>query len=130
MGIQKGLLFAAIQKVTEVNKPFETIVAKGVPPIEGLNGDLEVHINYKEKIPGELEKVGIRELNAILSVEAGQVIAKINILKVYSYNYVPLGKLVAYNSANLEIERRCMHGWKYTVCIRPHCFCGTCNGNW
>ncbi len=75
MGIQKGLLFAAIKKVTEVNKPLETIVAKGVPPVEGLNGDLEVHIDYKGKVPDGLEKVDIRELNAILSVEAGQVIA-------------------------------------------------------
>ncbi|WP_342506811.1 FapA family protein [Sporosarcina sp. FSL K6-2383] len=75
MGVQKGLLFPAIKKVTEVIKPYEIIVAKGVPPVEGLDGDLEMHIEYKEKAPGELEKVDFRELNLILSVEAGQVIA-------------------------------------------------------
>lgn len=75
MGIQKGLLFSAIKKVTEVDRPYEIIVAKGVPPIEGLDGDLEMHIDYKVKTPGELEKVDFRELNLIVSVEAGQVIA-------------------------------------------------------
>lgn len=75
MGVQKGLLFPAIKKVTEINKPYEIIVAKGVSPIEGLDGDLEMHINYKEKKPGELEKVDFRELNLIVSVEAGKVIA-------------------------------------------------------
>lgn len=75
LGIQKGLLFPAIKKVTEVIKPFETIVAKGIPPIEGLDGDLEMHIDYQEKTPGELEKVDFHEVNLIVSVEAGQVIA-------------------------------------------------------
>lgn len=75
MGIGKGLIFPAIKKVTEVDKPYEIIVAKGVSPIEGLDGDLEMHIDYKEKVPGELEKVDFRELNLIVSVEAGQVIA-------------------------------------------------------
>lgn len=75
LGIQKGLLFPAIKKLTEVVKPYEIIVAKGVPPVEGLDGDLEMHIDYKEKVPGELEKIDFRELNLIVSVEAGQVIA-------------------------------------------------------
>lgn len=75
LGIQKGLLFPAIKKVTEVIKPFETIVAKGIPPIEALDGDLEMHIDYQEKTPGELEKVDFHEVNLIVSVEAGQVIA-------------------------------------------------------
>lgn len=75
MGIGKGLIFPAIKKVTEVVKPYEIIVAKGVSPIEGLDGDLEMHIDYKEKVPGELEKIDFRELNLIVSVEAGQVIA-------------------------------------------------------
>ena len=75
LGIQKGLLFPAIKKLTEVIKPYEIIVAKGVPPVEGLDGDLEMHIDYKEKAPGELEKIDFRELNLIVSVEAGQVIA-------------------------------------------------------
>lgn len=75
LGIQKGLLFPAIKKLTEVVKPYEIIVARGVPPVEGLDGDLEMHIDYKEKAPGELEKIDFRELNLIVSVEAGQVIA-------------------------------------------------------
>ena len=75
LGIQQGLLFPAIKKVTSVIKPFETIVAKGVPPIDGLDGDLEMHIDYQEKTLGELEKVDFHEVNLIVSVEAGQVIA-------------------------------------------------------
>ena len=71
IGIQKGLLFLAIKKLTEVIKPYEIIVARGVPPIEGLDGDLEMHIDYKEKTPRELEKIDFRELNLIVSVEAG-----------------------------------------------------------
>ena len=75
LGIQKGLLFPAIKKVTEVIKPLETIVAKGVSPIEGLDGDLEMHINYQGKMSRELEKVDFHEVTMIVSVEAGQVIA-------------------------------------------------------
>ena len=75
MGINKGLIFSAIKKVTEVDKPYEIIVAKGISPIEGLDGDLEMHIDYKEKTSDELEKIDFRELNLIVSVEAGQVIA-------------------------------------------------------
>ena len=75
LGIQKGLLFPAIKKVTGVIKPLETIVAKGVSPIEGLDGDLEMHINYQGKMSRELEKVDFHEVTMIVSVEAGQVIA-------------------------------------------------------
>lgn len=75
MGVETGFIFPAIRKVTETENPYEAIVAKGIPPVEGLDGDLEMHIGYDDKKPGELEKVDFRELNGILSVEAGQVIA-------------------------------------------------------
>jgi len=100
LGIQKGLLFPAIKKVTDVIKPFETIVAKGIPSIEGLDADLEMHIDYQEKTPGELEKIDFHEVNLIVSVEAGQVIA----------TYIPpfqgtpgsslLGKVIPVKKAN------------------------------
>jgi len=100
LGIQKGLLFPAIKKVTDVIKPLETIVAKGVPPIAALDGDLEMHIDYEEKTPGELERVNFHEMNLIVSVEAGQVIA----------TYIPpvqgtpgsslLGKTISVKKAN------------------------------
>ncbi|MFS0574306.1 flagellar assembly protein A [Sporosarcina sp. 179-K 3D1 HS] len=75
MGIQQGLLFPAIKKVTEVNKPYELIVAKGTLPVEGTDGDLEVHIQYEEFDPDSEEKVDFREMNAIMNVREGQVIA-------------------------------------------------------
>lgn len=75
MGVQQGLIFPAIKKVTEVNKPYELIVAKGTLPVEGTDGDLEVHIQYEEFDPDSEEKVDFREMNAIMNVRKGQVIA-------------------------------------------------------
>ena len=75
MGIQQGILFPAIKKVTEVDKPYELIVAKGTLPVPGTDGDLEVHIRYEEFDPDSEEKVDFREMNAITNVKAGQVIA-------------------------------------------------------
>lgn len=75
MGIQQGLQFPAIKKVTEVEKPYELIVAKGTLPVEGSDGDLEVHIHYEEFDPNSEEKVNFREMNAIANVKEGQVIA-------------------------------------------------------
>lgn len=75
MGVQQGLLFPAIKKVTEVDKPYELIVAKGTLPAEGTDGDLEVHIRYEEFDPDSEEKVDFREMNAITNVKEGQVIA-------------------------------------------------------
>ena len=75
MGIQQGIEFAAVKKVTDVSKPYELIVAKGQLPIEGTDGDLEVHINYEEFDPDGLEKVDFREMNAITNVIKDQVIA-------------------------------------------------------
>lgn len=75
MGVQQGLLFPAIKKVIGVNKPYELIVAKGTLPVEGADGDLEVHINYEEFDPDSLEQVDFREMNVITNVIEGQVIA-------------------------------------------------------
>ena len=75
MGVQQGILFAAIKKVTEVRKPYELIVAKGALPVAGTDGDLEVHIRYEEFDPDSEEKVDFREMNAITNVKEGQVIA-------------------------------------------------------
>lgn len=75
MGINQGILFPAIKKVTEVDKPYELIVAKGTLPVEGTDGDLEVHIRYEEFDPDTEEKVDFREMNAITNVKEGQVIA-------------------------------------------------------
>ncbi|WP_303966360.1 flagellar assembly protein A [Sporosarcina ureae] len=75
MGVQQGILFPAIKKVTEVDKPYELIVAKGTLPVAGTHGDLEVHIRYEEFDPDSEEKVDFREMNAITNVKEGQVIA-------------------------------------------------------
>ncbi|WP_158231668.1 FapA family protein [Sporosarcina sp. P18a] len=75
MGVQHGILFPAIKKVTEVDKPYELIVAKGILPVMGTDGDLEVHIHYEEFDPNSEGKVDFREMNAITNVQEGQVIA-------------------------------------------------------
>lgn len=75
LGIQQGIVFPAIKKVTEVTKPYELIVARGKLPIEGTNGDVEIHIDIDDCEPDELEKVDFRELNAIATVKEGQIIA-------------------------------------------------------
>lgn len=75
MNVQQGIDFRAVQKATEVVKPYELIVAKGVLPVEGTDGDLEVHIEYEEFNPDSLEKVDYREMNKITNVQQGQVIA-------------------------------------------------------
>ncbi|MDV6378343.1 FapA family protein [Sporosarcina sp. GW1-11] len=75
MGVQQGLVFPAIKKATEVDKPYELIVAKGTLPVEGTDGDLEVHVRYEAFDPNSEEKVDFREMNAITNVKEGQVIA-------------------------------------------------------
>lgn len=75
MKVQQGIDFRAVQKVIDVIKPYEIIVAKGTLPVEGTDGDLEVHIEYEEFNPNGMERVDFREMNKITNVQAGQVIA-------------------------------------------------------
>lgn len=75
IGVKQGIIFPAIQKVTEVQKPYELIVAKGVSPEEGKDGDLEVHIEMDMFDPDSLERLDFREMNRISSVKEGAVIA-------------------------------------------------------
>ncbi len=75
MGVQQGLLFPAISKVVSATKAYELIVAKGTLPIEGSDGDLEIHIEFEEFDPDSIERVDFREVNAITNVREGEVIA-------------------------------------------------------
>lgn len=75
IGVQQGLIFPAIKKVTTVDKPYELIVARGTSPIEGSDGDLEVHIELDEFDPDSLARIDFREMNKISSSKAGDVIA-------------------------------------------------------
>lgn len=74
LGVQQGFIFSAIKEEAESLEPFESIIAKGKPLVPGLDGDLQVHIRYEEKMLDETEKVDCRERNPILNVEAGQII--------------------------------------------------------
>ncbi len=75
MGVKQGIIFPAIQKVVQVNKDYELIVARGVSPEEGTDGNLEVHIELDAFNPDSLEKVDFREMNRISTVKEGEVIA-------------------------------------------------------
>lgn len=75
VGVQQGIIFPAIKKVTTVEKPYELIVARGTSPIEGSDGDLEVHIELDEFDPDSLARIDFREMNKISSSKEGDIIA-------------------------------------------------------
>lgn len=75
LGVQKGIVFPAIQKVTQVEKPYELIVARGQSPEEGADGDLEVHFTIDTFNPDSLEKVDFREMHTISTAREGDPIA-------------------------------------------------------
>lgn len=83
LGIENGILHSTIKEMVENEiTNSEMIIAKGIPPIEGLDGDIEILIDEwgEESENGnlkELEKVNYRERPSVLSVEGGQVIANV-----------------------------------------------------
>lgn len=82
LNIESGIIFPVINEMLN-NAEGEAIIAKGVSPIEGLDGDIEILIedwNENEtdlESIDEQEKIDYREGQSILSVESGQIIAKI-----------------------------------------------------
>lgn len=73
LGVQKGYLFQAIQSITESVDAKDEIVAQGIQPTEGLDGDFVLHIGDEEEVD-ELVAIDFRELNHFQTVSAGQVI--------------------------------------------------------
>lgn len=75
IGVKQGIIFPAIQKVVSLEKEYELIVARGISPEEGTDGNLEVHIEFDPFNPDSLEKVDFREMSRISTIKEGEVIA-------------------------------------------------------
>lgn len=75
-GIEKGYDFRAIRQVEEAQEPVKSIVARGVQPIEGTDGDFFV-IPRQQKEITEDETVDFRELNQLDTVKIGEVIGNV-----------------------------------------------------
>lgn len=73
IGVQQGYVFQAIQSITEAHEEREEIVARGVQPTEGLDGDFILHIEDEDEAD-ELEAVDFREFNQFATVSEGDVI--------------------------------------------------------
>lgn len=79
--IEHGIMYSSIHDMLKSGDG-ETIIAKGISPIEGLDGDIEVLIDGWEESKVEnmdrnqFEKVDFREGQSILAVEVGQIIAQ------------------------------------------------------
>ena len=79
--IEHGIINSAIHHMLQSGDG-EAIIAKGISPTEGLDGDIEVLIDGWEEIKVEgldknqLDKVDFREVKSILSVEVGQIITQ------------------------------------------------------
>lgn len=81
LNIDEGIVYPTIQDMLK-DGTGEAIIAKGISPIEGLDGDIEVLIegwndNSQQEVNlHHLEKVDYRKGQSILAVEMGQIIAK------------------------------------------------------
>lgn len=75
IGVQKGFIFQAIKSVTESHEVMEEIVAQGIQPTIGLDGDLVMHIGDEEEEVDEFATIDFRESNLLMTVNAGQLIA-------------------------------------------------------
>ena len=79
--IEHGIMYSAIHDMLK-NGDGETIIAKGISPTEGLDGDIEVLIDgwgenkVEDLDKKKLDKVDFREGQSILAVEVGQIIAQ------------------------------------------------------
>ncbi|WP_144511671.1 FapA family protein [Bacillus sp. FJAT-22090] len=79
--IERGIIYPAIQAMLN-GENGEAIIAKGISPQEGLDGDIEILIDGwgETNLEGEnihlSEKVDFREGRSILAVEVGQIMAK------------------------------------------------------
>ncbi|MEK3980225.1 FapA family protein [Psychrobacillus sp. FSL K6-2836] len=79
--IERGIIYPSIRDML-IDGVGEAIIAKGISPIEGLDGDIEILIDGWEdnKVDDKdilhSEKIDYREGQSILAVEVGQIIAK------------------------------------------------------
>jgi len=105
LGVQKGLIFSAIKNATEVEEKTEAIIAKGIQPIDGLDGDLVMHIGIEERPVDELVPIDFRESSTLLTVTAGERIATHILATAGKDGHNLLGKLIPVKKVN-EINIR------------------------
>ncbi|MBM7649248.1 uncharacterized protein (DUF342 family) [Bacillus ectoiniformans] len=82
LGINYGIEEEKVEEACEVLQSAEVIVAKGLFPIEGQNGSLNFHVNYKSGLtPPKVDEQGtadFREVRVIPQVIKGELLATVN----------------------------------------------------
>lgn len=74
IGVQQGYVFQAIQSITEAHEETEAIVAEGMQPTDGIDGDFILHVEDEEDNHDDFKTVDFRELNQFMAVGEGDVI--------------------------------------------------------
>lgn len=94
LGVQKGLIFPAIKNITEAVVKTKDVIAKGVQPIEGHDGDIVIHVGFGEEPVDELSTIDYREKSEILTIIAGGLIATRIPATPGKDGYTLLGKVI------------------------------------
>jgi len=101
LGINTRIQRLEIQRALETTKPGVFTIAKGIEPMNGVDGWIEFVVNneFKENCPKELENgdVGYRELVTIPHVDKGQLLANINHPKSEKIGITVTGKRISPN---------------------------------
>lgn len=75
MGVQKGLIFPVIQSIAESEIEMEDVIAKGLQPVEGTDGDIVMHVGLEESSIDEFTAIDYRESSKLLTINEGGLIA-------------------------------------------------------
>ncbi|AYC28868.1 flagellar assembly protein A [Paenisporosarcina cavernae] len=76
LGIKQGIDYHAIEQAMVLKEPGEVVIAEGISPIQGKDGELDWLVEEViETEKDDTEKVDFREANKIVNVEEGEIIA-------------------------------------------------------
>lgn len=75
MGVEEGISSEEIYQAVKVTETKEFIVAKGSAPIESIDANLQVHLDFHVKEAEEHERVDFREHTPVPTVREGQLMA-------------------------------------------------------
>lgn len=75
MGVQKGMIFSVIQSVAKSEVEMEDVIAKGLQPVEGTDGDIVMHVGLEESSIDEFTAIDYRESSKLLTINEGGLIA-------------------------------------------------------
>jgi uncharacterized protein (DUF342 family) len=99
LGINTRIQRLEIQRALETTEPGVFTIAKGIEPLNGVDGWIEFVVNneFKEKWPKELEDedVGYRELVTIPHIDKGQLLAIIHHPKSEKYGITVTGEEIS-----------------------------------